>query len=130
MISWLTFSTNACNSPLLPAAYVKTASARGGFVRDVRFESLDVRGAGELVRLNTAYDRHHPAPQPTVIANVSFVDVRGIAVRAGALDCSAEIPCRALAFERVSATAPLGYSCSGVVSGTQAGCDPKVSCLQ
>lgn len=107
--------------------YLKTSPSRGAFIRDVRFENIN-SDAKEVIRLRTVYDKSPPAPHPTIIDNITWINVDADAVRAGRLECSQLIPCTNLHFENVQVTSVLGYECSKFLSGTQHKTFPKI-CL-
>jgi polygalacturonase len=111
------------------AGYIKTAPARGGYVRDISFEGIEVKGAQDVVRFNTGYSHSPPSPTETAIENISYRRISGFAERAGEILCTKAIPCNNLLFDEVDVTAVFGYSCGGPVTGKQTKCSPKVTCV-
>jgi polygalacturonase len=125
-VSNITFR-NIALSLVGAAGYVKTAPARGAYIRNVLWEDITISFVGMGIKLSVAYDKH-PAPPNTnftVIDNLVFRRLKGTAGIAGDLLCSHDIPCKNVAFDDVHIESLLGFSCKSI-EGTQHNTSPEV----
>lgn len=111
--------------------YVKTAPARGAYIRNIRWENINASFSGMGVKFSVAYDKHAPPPNITYtkIDNLQLRNVGGSVGIAGDLLCSHDMPCSNVVFDNVRFESLLGFSCKQV-TGTQHNSYPDVCGLQ
>lgn len=116
---------------------IKTGYGRGGVVSGVSFSNIRLPSLGSVAGTAITVDEydgnilpnasHAPDGWPT-IANISFTDVTGGAVKAGTFRCIPERPCVGLKMRNVTITHLEGFDCSNAFGTTTPPVSPA-SCL-
>jgi len=116
---------------------IKTGYGRGGCVRNVVFEDIELASLGQVSGTGITVDEfdsniqpnasHDPIGWPTV-RDVAFRNVRGGALTAGVFKCIADVPCVGITLDNVTITSVRGFQCLHV-SGSNTGIVRPSSCI-
>ena len=92
---------------------VKSGRGRGGIVEDITVRNVTFDAAAQAIRLDMYYATDPPGNATTtpIVRDIRVQSLKGVAGRAGDLECLPESPCTKLQFQNVEIRSVLGFQC-------------------